>query len=171
MTVMNQKIVQACNRVCPVPGSGRGGISAAFPCLLLLVVMMTARFAWSASPGGGFEVASVKLSANQSAVPGVGGSPPIPPGPIATLSLPHATFRGLLMRAYGVRYLSIEGPSWIDSSYYDVTAKVPSGARGQQVAEMLQKLLVERFGMSVLWQTRIVSGWALVAQIENSLSN
>jgi len=126
--------------------------------------MMTARFAWPASlDGGGFEAASVKLSANQDAVRGVGGLAPIPSGPIATLSLPHGTFRGLLMSAYGLRYLSIEGPSWIDSTYYDVAAKVPSGAHRQQVAEMLQRLLIERFGMSVRWQTRIENGWALVA--------
>jgi uncharacterized protein (TIGR03435 family) len=67
------------------------------------------------------------------------------------------------MSAYGVRYLLIEGPSWIDSSYYDVIAKVPSGAQGKQVAEMLQKLLVERFGLNLRWETKLVSGWALVA--------
>ncbi len=164
MTVVSQENVQACNRVCPVPGSGRGGgISAPLPYLLFILVTMTARFAWSASLDGGFEVASVKLSSNQSAVRGFAGVPLIPSGPIATLSLSHATFRGLLMSAYGVRYLSIEGPSWIDSSYYDVTAKVPSGAQGRQVAEMLQKLLVGRFALNLRWETKLVSGWALVA--------
>jgi uncharacterized protein (TIGR03435 family) len=163
MTVRNQKNVQACSPVCPVPGSVGGGITTTLPGLLLLVVMMTAHFAWSAPLNDGFEAASVKLSANQNAVPGVAGIPPIPSGPIATLSLSHATFQGLLMRAYDIRYLSIIGPSWIDSVYYDVTAKVPSGARRQQIAEMLQKLLAERFGLSVRWETKIVSGWALLA--------
>jgi uncharacterized protein (TIGR03435 family) len=134
---------------------------AALPRLLLLIVIM-ASHAWSAPLKDGFEVASVKLSANQNAIPGVGGIPPIPSGPIATLSLSHATFRGLLMRAYGIRYTSIIGPSWIDSIYYDVTAKVPSGVRRPQVAEMLQKLLAERFGLSVRWETNIVNGWAIV---------
>ena len=64
--------------------------------LLLLIVVMTAH-AWSAPLEDGFEVASVKLSANQNAKPGLGGIPPIPSGPIATLSLSHATFRGLLI--------------------------------------------------------------------------
>jgi len=159
---MNQKNAQACNRVCSVPGSVGGGIATALPGLLLLMVVMTANFAWSASLNGAFEVASVKLSGNQGVVPGLGGMPPIPSGPIATLSLSHATLRGLLVRAYGVRYLSIMGPSWMDSTYYDVTAKVPPGARGQQVAEMLQKLLVERFAMRVRWETTLVSGWGLV---------
>jgi uncharacterized protein (TIGR03435 family) len=163
MTIIDQKNVHACNPVCPVPGSVGGAIGTSLPRLLLLVVVMTAHFVWSAPLNDGFEVASVKLSANQNAVPGVGGIPPIPSGPIATLSLSHATFRGLLMRAYGVRYSSIIGPSWIDSIYYDVTAKVPSGARGQQVAQMLQKLLAERFGLSVRWDTNIVSGWAIAA--------
>jgi uncharacterized protein (TIGR03435 family) len=160
---MNQKNVQACNHICSVPGSMGGGIGTTFSSLLLLVIMMTAHFAWAAPLNDGFEVASVKLSAKQEAILGLGGAPPIPSGAIATLSLPHATMRGLLMRAYGVRYLSIVGPSWIDSTYYDVTAKVPSGVRGQQVAEMLQKLLAERFDLRVQWETKAVGGWALVA--------
>lgn len=159
---MNQKNVQTCNHVCPVPGSVGGRIATTFLALLLTGVMMTAHFAWSASLNDAFEAASIKLSATQNAVPGLGGMPPIPSGPISTLSLSHATLQGLLVRAYGVRYSSITGPSWIDSIYYDVIAKVPAGARKQQIAEMLQKLLVERFGMRVRWETTLVSGWALV---------
>ena len=162
MTTIDQKNVQACNHACSVPGSMGGGIVTMLAGLLLLVVMMTAQFAWSAPLKDGFEVASVKLSANQNAVQGFAGIPPIPSGPITTLSLSHATFRGLLMRAYSTRYTSIIGPSWIDSIYYDVTAKVPSGARGQQVAQMLQKLLAERFALSVRWETNIVNGWAIM---------
>lgn len=153
MTDMYQKVGPACNCACPFPPTFHR---------FLLVVMMTAPFAWSASVDGGFEVASVKLSANQSAVPGVGGLAPIPAGPIATLSLSHVTLKGLVMSAYGVRSLSIEGPSWMDSTYYDVSAKVPAGANRQQVAEMLQTLLIERLGMTVRWQMRTVSGWGLV---------
>jgi uncharacterized protein (TIGR03435 family) len=162
MTVISQKCVQACSYIISVAGRMGEGIGTTFLTLLLLVVVMTAHSACAAPLNDGFPVASVRLSPNQSDVPGVGGIPPIPSGPIATLSLRHATLHGLVMRAYGVDYLSLEGPSWIDSIYYDVTAKVPAGARGQQVAEMLQKLLAERFGLSVRWETKIVNGWGLV---------
>lgn len=137
-------------------------IAKTFLVLLLSGLMAAFHVAWSASFNDGFEVASIKLSANQNAVPGVAGMPPIPSGPISTLSLSHATLHGLLMRAYGVRYSSVTGPSRMDSTYYDVVAKVPPGAGRQQVQDMLQKLLVERFAMRVGWETTLVSGWALV---------
>jgi len=59
--VVNQKNGQACNHVCRVSGSLGGGIATTLPALLLLVVMMTAHFAWSAPLKDGFEEASVKL--------------------------------------------------------------------------------------------------------------
>src|SRR5665647_2927317 len=99
-TVMNWKNVQTCNPVCPVPGSVGRRTATTFSSLLLLGVMMTAHFAWSASLSDAFEVASIRLSANQNAVQGVAGMPPIPSGPISTLSLSHATLHGLLVRAY-----------------------------------------------------------------------
>lgn len=89
--------------------------------------------------------------------------PPLPSGPIATLSLRHATLKGLLTRAYSLRVWQIAGPSWLESTYYDVTAKVPTGARPQQVAEMLRNLLADRFDLRIRWETKSVDGWALVA--------
>jgi uncharacterized protein (TIGR03435 family) len=129
--------------------------------------MLAACSAWPASPSEAFEVASIKLAGNQNSVPGVAGAPPIPSGLIATLSLTHATLHGLLMRAFGVRYSSVAGPSWMDSTYYDVTAKVPPGTQGQQLGEMLQNLLVERFAIRHHWETMAVSGWGIVTGREH----
>lgn len=162
MTVINQPNAQTCNRACAFRGT-LGGMATQSPSFLLLIIAMTAHLARSAPLTDTFEVASVKLSAKQDAILGRGGAPPIPYGTIITLSLQHATLQGLLMRAYDVRPGSIVGPSWIDSTYYDVTAKASSGVRGQQAAELLQKLLAERFDLRVQWETKSVGGWALVA--------
>jgi uncharacterized protein (TIGR03435 family) len=133
-------------------------------CSVLLFFVVMCNSGWCSSANDGFEVASVKLSADQNPTPGNGGiGEPIPSGTIAFLTMRHVTLRGLLMRAYLVRYSSIVGPSWIDSTYYDVVAKVPAGARGRKVADMLQTLISERFAMRVRWEAKIVNGWVLVA--------
>jgi uncharacterized protein (TIGR03435 family) len=114
--------------------------------------------------GSSFEVASVELSANQNPIPGVAGAPPIPSGPVAVLSLQHATLQGMLFRAYSVPYNSIVGPAWMESVFYDVSAKVPPGAGRDSIAEMLRNLLTERFELRIREEKRPVNGWALVAE-------
>jgi uncharacterized protein (TIGR03435 family) len=118
-------------------------------------------YAWSDSSQE-FIAASVKLSANQNDIAGVWGGPPIPTEPVSTLNLTHAKLQGLLSEAYSLRIFQISGPSWIESTYYDVTAKVPKGAGRLQMSEMLQKLLSERFQMQVRLETKESNGWALV---------
>jgi len=119
-------------------------------------------YAWSGSSQE-FIVASVKLSAQQNDIAGdFGIGPAIPTGPVATLRFPHTTLQGLLGRAYSLRVFQVSGPSWIEHTYYDVTAAVPKGAGRSQMAEMLQKLLAERFQMTVRLETKESNGWALV---------
>src|SRR5690349_11073815 len=71
----------------------------------------------------------------------------------------YANFRNmpmfvLLMEAYGVRRDQIQGPSWMNSENYDISAKVPAGTPKQQLPLMLQTLLIERFRMKVHWETK-----------------
>lgn len=113
-----------------------------------------------------FEVASVKLSA---------GPPPNPPGgykvvpgqvpPIRPdqrrLDVQHGRLNSLLTRAYDIQYADIVGPSWMESEYYDIHAKVPDSAPNGQVPEMLKNLLIERFHMMVHWDVKEVSGYRL----------
>lgn len=47
--------------------------------------------------------------------------------------------------AYRVKIYQISGPDWIGSERFDISAKIPAGAKEDQVPEMLQALLVERF--------------------------
>jgi len=60
-------------------------------------------------------------------------------------------------REYGIR---ISGPSWIDDDY-SVTAKVPPGATKNDVDQMLQNLVIERFGLKFHDQISQVQGFEL----------
>jgi uncharacterized protein (TIGR03435 family) len=51
--------------------------------------------------------------------------------------------------AYRVRPYQVEGPDWIASERFDIAAKLPSGAKREQVPEMLQSLLADRFQLTL----------------------
>jgi uncharacterized protein (TIGR03435 family) len=65
------------------------------------------------------------------------------------------------MRPYDVRAYQIEGPAWIDSQEYDVTAKIPQGASGETVRVMLQALLAERFAVQLHKETRTLLAYEM----------
>jgi uncharacterized protein (TIGR03435 family) len=103
-----------------------------------------------------FEVASVKPSAQDSPVAGSSTQDP------GFISYRHVPLKLLLMRAYGVKYLQISGPDWLDTQFYDLNAKLPAGATAGQVPAMLQQLLTDRFQMTLRWDTRQTPGYALI---------
>src|SRR5215813_13385986 len=53
--------------------------------------------------------------------------------------------RDYLARAYRVRQVQVVGPDWLNSERYDVSAKLPEGATSDQIPEMIQALLLDRF--------------------------
>lgn len=70
----------------------------------------------------------------------------------------------LLMLAFGILAPNsgeLSGPPWIGSEWYDINAKVPSGATQKQVNLMLRNLLAERFGLKTHRELRGVSGYEL----------
>ena len=50
--------------------------------------------------------------------------------------------------AYRVKDYQVEGPDWIASERFDISAKLPAGATRDQVNEMLQSLLTDRFKLT-----------------------
>ena len=60
----------------------------------------------------------------------------------------------LLVRAYQVRPYQISGPGWLDTERYDIVAKVPPGTDKERLQLMLQKLLTERFRISLHRETK-----------------
>jgi uncharacterized protein (TIGR03435 family) len=70
--------------------------------------------------------------------------------------------RALLVRAYGVKTYQVSGPSWMDSERFDVRAKVPPDTTPDQVNLMLQKLIADRFRMTIHRETKELPIYALV---------
>ncbi|MDR3703061.1 MAG: TIGR03435 family protein [Candidatus Sulfopaludibacter sp.] len=95
-----------------------------------------------------FEVASVKPATTGGYPRGV--SIPDPDRVRGT----NASLSQLIQFAYQERDFQIAGPEWIDSLRYDVDAKSPAAASQNQLREMLQALLAERFGLKAHRETR-----------------
>jgi uncharacterized protein (TIGR03435 family) len=54
----------------------------------------------------------------------------------------------LIPIAFKVKAYQVSGPSWMSSDRFDITAKIPEGVSKEQIPEMLQALLVDRFKMT-----------------------
>lgn len=57
----------------------------------------------------------------------------------------YMSMKQLIANAYGVKPYQVSGPDWINSTRYDITAKIPDGASKDDAPKMLQSLLEERF--------------------------
>ena len=55
----------------------------------------------------------------------------------------------LICSAYRLAAYQVKGPEWLKSTNFDIQAKIPDGGRADQVPEMLQTLLQERFGLKI----------------------
>lgn len=64
--------------------------------------------------------------------------------------------------AYRVKEFQVQGPDWIASTHFDIVAKLPEGASEDQIPEMLQALLAERFKMTVHRDTKEHAIYAMV---------
>ena len=110
-----------------------------------------------------FEVASIKPS------------PPVTPELMRSgqmhigvkIDKARADFGGLALteyvaRAYRVKSYQVSGPDELKERF-DITAKLPEGANEDQVPEMLQTLLAERFGLKYHKEMKDFPVYALVA--------
>ena len=66
------------------------------------------------------------------------------------------------MEAFKVKMDQIEGPSWLETDCFEISAKIPEGATSEQLPAMLQALLAERFKLAAHKEDRPRSGYALV---------
>jgi len=64
--------------------------------------------------------------------------------------------------AYKVKDYQISGPEWIGSQRFDISAKLPDGAKSEQVPDMVQTLLADRFQMKMHRETRDFPVYALI---------
>ena len=106
----------------------------------LTIVLISAAFAQSAARPE-FEVASIRPSA------------PLGQGHVNVgLHIDGAQVRGISLSlkdylgiAYKMKISQISGPEWITSERFDISATVPAGGTSDQIPEMLQALLADRF--------------------------
>jgi uncharacterized protein (TIGR03435 family) len=57
----------------------------------------------------------------------------------------YMPLNNMLMYAYTLKQYQIVGPDWLSSQAFEIHAKIPEGGTKEQVPEMMQSLLVERF--------------------------
>jgi uncharacterized protein (TIGR03435 family) len=68
----------------------------------------------------------------------------------------------LIPYAYGVKQYQVSGPSWMDETRWDILAKIPQSQSANRAPEMMQRLLVERFKLSIHREDRERSVYALL---------
>jgi uncharacterized protein (TIGR03435 family) len=61
-----------------------------------------------------------------------------------------------------VKDYQVVGPEWVASDRWDITAKLPAGSNSDQVPEMLQNLLTDRFKITFHHDTKEFAVYALV---------
>ena len=137
-----------------------------------LLIFAVAGLAWaqapvpSAAPAAAplaFEVASIKkpaLSLQDQAMSGklhvgmkVDG---------ARVDFGSMSLADLIAQAYKVKSFQISGPDWMKTERFDIMAKLPEGATKDQVPQMLQALLAERFKLTIHRDTKDHAIYALI---------
>ena len=105
------------------------------------------------APPVSFEVASVK---------------PAVPGPwreskagVDRVDFASVTLRYCIAFAYRVKEYQVSGPAWLGTLRFDILAKGPDGTRHEQLADMMQVLLAERFKLQVHRETKEYNVYAL----------
>jgi uncharacterized protein (TIGR03435 family) len=110
-----------------------------------------------------FEVASIKPAAPQEMgrmMVGMRGGPGTPDPTQATFT--NVSLTMLVQMAYDVRDFQVTAPAWMDSTRFDIQAKVPAGATRDDFRTMLRNLLAERFKLAAHKETKEANIYALI---------
>jgi uncharacterized protein (TIGR03435 family) len=75
----------------------------------------------------------------------------------------NITLKDCIRAAYRVRDFQIQGPDWMSSGRFEITAKLPPGASPDEIPEMLQSLLEERFKLTLRREMKEHSVYVLLA--------
>jgi uncharacterized protein (TIGR03435 family) len=111
-----------------------------------------------------FEVASIKPAQELNAARLMSGQQRITVHEdAARVDFADISLAELIRSAYRVKLYQISGPDWISTTRFDVSAKLPDGAKTDQVPEMMQTLLAERFHLALHNASKEMAVYALVA--------
>jgi|SRR5579862_6152033 bla regulator protein BlaR1 len=121
---------------------------------ILVVTGIAASALWAQPPA--FEVASVKPNHT-------GGYPRTYPRlQNGTFTAEIASLKTLIVVAYGLIELRINGPDWLDTEKYDIIAKAPEGVPDSQIMPLLQSLLKDRFHLENHFETKEMPAYDMV---------
>jgi uncharacterized protein (TIGR03435 family) len=130
---------------------------------LLIVLWSGAARGQSTDAPVAFEVASVKASPppdGRGMRVGCNGGPGSKdPGRITCTNMNLAN---LVTMAYGIAHYLLSGLTIADSERFEIVAKLPEGTTKDQVKLMWQKLLAERFKLTVHRENKEIPGYELV---------
>jgi uncharacterized protein (TIGR03435 family) len=80
----------------------------------------------------------------------------------AQVNVKSMSLAELMRVAYKVKPYQISGPEWLPAERYTISAKMPSGSNRDQIPEMMQALLADRFKLALHRTTKEQSVYALV---------
>jgi uncharacterized protein (TIGR03435 family) len=136
--------------------------------MIFSTVMLDNDLLAQTTPRPAFEVASIKptLSLGDQ-LKGVGYGPIILQGPEVNIDGTRADFKNmsldyLIKYAYKLKGYQIVGPAWLEANAFEIRAKLPEGGTKEQVREMMQSLLEERFKLAYHHENRERSVYALI---------
>jgi uncharacterized protein (TIGR03435 family) len=124
-----------------------------------------------------FEVASIRPAAPMPSAPAAAGGPDVPPPPglkeagcIAGFSMDGDRVSRrcvslkelLLLDVFAIDPSRLLGPDWMADRRFDISAKLPEGTTPDQLPEMFQALLEDRFGLAFHREYKEQSVYALV---------
>ncbi len=125
---------------------------------VVFIALAPALFAQAAPKRVEFEVASVKPS-QPTGVQRVDIGVHIDGAQVRCTAL---SLREYIRMAYQVKDFQVQGPEWLASDRFDIAAKLPDGGRRDQVREMVQSLLEDRFHIKVHHEQREFPVYALI---------
>jgi uncharacterized protein (TIGR03435 family) len=76
----------------------------------------------------------------------------------------NASLYDCITLAYGIpagRDYELSGPDWLDSEAFDIVATFPPGTAEPKVLAMVQRMLADRFGLQVHYETKDLQAYAL----------
>lgn len=80
----------------------------------------------------------------------------------AQVRITSLAMRDYIAMAYRVRQYQVEGPDWITSEKFDVSAKLPAGSNSDQIPEMVAAMLTERFQLKFHRASKDLPIYALI---------
>ena len=81
----------------------------------------------------------------------------------AQFSARNITVKKLMQSAYRLKDFQISGaPAWLGSDLYDINAKPEAPVQWEQMLQMIQSLLADRFQLVIRRETKEIPGYALI---------